>query len=163
MKSEINDLLEKLEDSFNGDPWYGESLMHKLENIDFEIANSTPEGISNSIANLVQHIINWRVYLIEKLKGNVEYAIELNTSSDWSNVEINSKGDWTKLKSALEDTQDEITGLLQVNDDEFLELQVPGRSYNFKFLIEGIIQHDIYHTGQIAIVARQASVLKSKP
>ncbi len=38
--------------------------------------------------------------------------------------------------------------------DSILEDPVPGRNHNFRFLIEGMIQHDIYHLGQIGLMAK---------
>jgi len=39
-------------------------------------------------------------------------------------------------------------------DDEFLSENVEFRKYNFQVLLNGLIQHDIYHIGQIAYVKK---------
>ena len=31
---------------------------------------------------------------------------------------------------------------------------VPGREYSFAFLLHGIVQHNLYHAGQIAILKK---------
>ena len=39
---------------------------------------------------------------------------------------------------------------LKKKDDAFLKEIVDYRKYNFRFLINGMIEHNIYHLGQIA-------------
>ncbi len=156
MEKEVGTLIDKLNDSFLGEPWYGISLMEKLEQIDYSIANSVPGESTNSIARLVHHIINWRIFAIEKLQGNTKFNIELNGPGDWTDITIDSEKEWIELKEKLVQTQDKLIELLNGKSDDFLSRQVPGHTYDFRFLIEGIIQHDIYHLGQIGIVAKQA-------
>ena len=40
------------------------------------------------------------------------------------------------------------------DDDEFLEDIVPGRDYTYYDMLHGIINHDLYHTGQIMILKK---------
>ena len=54
-------------------------------------------------------------------------------------------------------THDLIIELLGTKDDKFLSGKVDYREYNFKFLLHGIIQHDIYHIGQIAYLKKLLS------
>jgi hypothetical protein len=42
--------------------------------------------------------------------------------------------------------------LLLQKDDSFLDEPVEYRKYDFRFLLNGLIQHNLYHTGQIAYV-----------
>ena len=48
----------------------------------------------------------------------------------------------------------EIIALLHTKDDMFLEEKVDYRNYNFRFLINGLIQHNIYHLGQVAYLKK---------
>ena len=47
-----------------------------------------------------------------------------------------------------------ITELEKREDDEFLEEIVPGREYDFYTMLHGILQHDLYHSGQISILKK---------
>ena len=51
-------------------------------------------------------------------------------------------------------THQHIIALLQTKDDEFLKEIVDYRKYNFRFLLNGLIQHNIYHIGQIAYIKK---------
>ncbi|KYG73194.1 DinB family protein [Roseivirga echinicomitans] len=157
-KEAINKLLSTLEDSFQGLPWFGESLMDKLSRIDYRIVNIAHIPTTNSIARLVHHIINWRIFVIEKIKGNDAFDIEMNSQNDWTDLHISTEKDWADLIQKLVNTQKEIFDLLNAKTDEFLQTPVYGREYTIQRLIEGIVQHDIYHQGQIAVVAKQAAL-----
>ena len=130
--------------------------MTKLNGIDFQVVNFVPVYSTNSIARIVQHMINWRIFAIEKLKGNSAFDIQLNSKQDWTDIIIRNQPDWDKLLIRLSNTHTEIVNILsQNNDEKFLKNITPGREYDFQYLVDGIIQHDIYHLGQIGIIHRQ--------
>ncbi len=39
-------------------------------------------------------------------------------------------------------------------DDKFLDTIVPGRNYSYYTLLHGIVNHDLYHAGQIALIKK---------
>ncbi|MEL7123528.1 MAG: DinB family protein [Bacteroidota bacterium] len=158
MKVLKHHLSTALKETFAGKPWYGDALMEKLNSLNHQVVNLIPQGLSYSIAKQIKHVISWRNFVIEKLNGNVDYNIEINSAIDWPDVQINSDSDWKELLEELVASQKELLDLLSDKSDAFLESQVPNHEYNFHFLIEGIIQHDVYHQGQIAVIA---SLLKS--
>ncbi|NMM47610.1 DinB family protein [Marinigracilibium pacificum] len=151
MSSKLQHVIQTLKITFDGEPWYGESLMTKIKSINHDIVNDQVEG-SNSIAKLIAHIIQWRIFVIEKLKGNADFDIKLNTAMDWPDTIIKNKTEWDHLIKKLLESQQEITDILSAKDDELLDEIVPGKEYNFHSLIEGIIHHDIYHSGQIGLI-----------
>ncbi|MBT31729.1 MAG: hypothetical protein CMO01_18890 [Thalassobius sp.] len=161
MKTEITKLIHKLNSVLQGTPWYNEPLIHKLESIDYKIANITPTGLNYSVARLVKHMINWRRFAIDKIEGKNQYYIELNSADDWPAINITSNEDWITLKKELVETHVTFFNLLQEKDDQFLEQTVQGREYNFYYLINGITEHDIYHSGQVAVVSRLAKLYLS--
>lgn len=154
MKTQIDHILHLIQDSFNGQPWYGDAVMVKLNSINFKIVDERIHD-ANSIANIVAHMIQWRIFTIEKIKGNQVFDIELNTLDDWPEITIQDALDWKKLIARLEQTQEELVLLISQLDDSFLQQQTLGRTYNNQHLLEGIIQHDIYHLGQIGILNSQ--------
>jgi uncharacterized damage-inducible protein DinB len=54
----------------------------------------------------------------------------------------------------LELTQTKLVDVLQQQKDSLLVQTVPERTYNFRTLLYGIVQHDIYHLGQIAYITK---------
>ena len=57
---------------------------------------------------------------------------------------------WENLIQQFKDSQDKLTTLLKSKQDPFLE--TPYGNKNFKYLVDGILHHDLYHLGQIGLV-----------
>ena len=148
MKTELSHLIRQFENIYEGRPWYGDSLLHKLEKIGPKEAFATPVPGAHSVAQLTAHILIWRRVLTEHLKGNTDFKVALNSAEDWpSQKDLQAKG-WEKILAELADNQRELLELLGAGTDELLSRPYDGK-HDFRFLIEGIIQHDLYHTGQI--------------
>ena len=100
----------------------------------------------------MKHIINWRVFCLKKLEGDKEYDIKTDGKNDWSEVHINNRKEWENLKLELRSTQKKLTMQLSSKPDILLQETVLGKNYTFNFLLNGIVQHDIYHLGQIGML-----------
>jgi nicotinate-nucleotide pyrophosphorylase (carboxylating) len=46
-------------------------------------------------------------------------------------------------------------------EDAYLDKAVPGKNYTFYVLLHGIVQHDLYHAGQIALLKKLATQIAS--
>lgn len=146
-----NQFIQKWNNTFAGSPLYGESLMTKLGKIEVEKMQNLSSKALNQIAQQVQHIIYWRIFTIDKLQN----TNQKNEQKDWSEISIDSLKDWQKLMAQLQDSQKSLVELLRDKTDDFLLQNIPNRKYSYIDLIEGIIQHDVYHTGQIGLIGKQ--------
>jgi len=147
-------LIFDFNDVLDGKPWYGDAVMKKLININPEVANMQPLPSFNSIAKIVQHMINWRIFTIKKMQGDEAFDIRQDDENDWIEVHISSQEDWDLLVHKLWATQLEIIELISSKSEIFFDEKVSGRDYNFSFLLSGIVQHDVYHLGQIALIKK---------
>lgn len=130
-----------LRDVWNGSPWYGKSVSELLQGIDYH---------SDAISDIIHHMISWRVFALKNIQGEV-YKIDMDSSVDWPKEGHIALEDAIEL---LEKNLEMIISELRNRDDLWLQNIVPGTSYSFEFLIEGIVQHDIYHVGQIALLKK---------
>lgn len=151
MASELEHIINNLKECFDGKPWYGISMMEKLNAIPWEIVNDEKYE-SKSIAVLVQHIINWRIFLLKKLEGDAEYDLKIDSIEDWTEICINNRQDWDALNARLIESQANLLQKLSDATEELLAKQVPGKKYTFLPILTSISQHDIYHLGQIAML-----------
>ena len=74
-------------------------------------------------------------------------------ATDWRSIDplVHT---WQKGLTALKAAHSSIIEHLQIRKDVFLEEIVDYRSYNFRTLLNGLIQHNIYHAGQIAYASK---------
>jgi hypothetical protein len=97
-------------------------------------------------------MLEWRKECMIRFNG---LRTELmNSPDDWKDNTELSKIGWTELKNAFYDSQSELIRLMESQDDTFLETKFLDTDYNFHYLIEGIIHHDLYHLGQIGVTIK---------
>ncbi len=151
MQNELEVIIRNLKECFDGKPWYGISVLEKLHAIPWQIVNDRTYG-TKSIGVLVQHILNWRIFVLKKLDGDAIYNITIDGENDWDEVHINSLEEWQNLISSLQTSQNQLLQSLSIYSDELLQQQVPGKEYIFGPILTSISQHDVYHLGQIAML-----------
>ncbi len=154
MKNKVISLKKKMDKVYQGNPWYGDSLRTILKKIDSATAFTRADKKAHTIAELVAHIIGWREFVLARLRGDKNFRMVQKISFDWRRIDKNEDTVWKNLKIALEKNHKQILKILGQSDDELLNLPVYGKKYNIEFMIEGQIQHDLYHLGQISLLSR---------
>ncbi|MCK8522279.1 DinB family protein [Aquimarina sp. D1M17] len=153
---DVEDCIQQIDEAFNGQPWYGPSLFKTLEEIPVIFWNQTPEGASHSITELVYHIIDWKVFVLEKLKDNDTYSIEMNSEKDWRpNILKVDQGQKDKILKELKSTHESLCELLEAKPDSWVNEFTMGKDYSNAYMIRGAVQHDIYHLGQVNMLYSQ--------
>lgn len=158
MNKEIQRIKHSFKMVYNGSPWHGSSLLDLLKGVDYLQASQRVFPNSHSIWELVQHICSWREFAVKKMEGEAGFDIVLNSESDWINMQAPIEASWQKLLSELVENQRNILEILEGWLDEQLDDQVPGKDYNYYTLLHGIIKHDIYHAGQIAMTRKMLTI-----
>jgi len=148
--SNLKEVIQNLKDTFNGSAWHGPNLQEILKDITAE-QSLRKVGNSHNIAELVHHIYAWRFYVIQHLEGRDNY--EVPDDFNFIKIETIDKKHWIQLKSQLTDSQSIILNHLQSANDSLLDKLVGGREFKYSKLLHGLIHHDLYHAGQIRMLA----------
>ena len=151
--SEISRIIQQLRAAYEGPAWHGPATKEVLPKISAKDALKKV-GEGHNIAELVFHMIAWRHYLIKHLQGEDTYDV-----SDAENLKKFgqlTEERWKILQFDLEKNQTQLVDLLASKADDFLLKKVGNRNYNFYVLIHGVIQHDLYHLGQIVMINKYA-------
>ena len=150
---EILFIIEQMKDAYEGDPWFGRNIKSLLADVEEQ---NTFEKLSNqhSILDLVWHMITWREFAIDRLQQKPQMQLKYFEQNDWRKLDYSNKTLWQQVLEHLQKTQDELIQLLKKQKDEILDKTVAERNYNFRKLLHGIIQHDIYHLGQVAYIQK---------
>lgn len=146
----ISEIIKAFEELYEGDPWYGENMQSVLAGIGVASVHKRPINGAHSVYELTEHILAWREFLLKRLQGDNNYQLEQNGKGDWRESNSPEAGNWTSLLEKLEENQQAILTALSRASESLLEKQVAQRDYNFACLLNGVVQHDIYHLGQIA-------------
>jgi uncharacterized damage-inducible protein DinB len=145
----INSQLKRAQE---GQAWHGPSLRELLDGVTAEQAAAKPIPNVHSIWELINHIIAWEQVARRRLEGEVEIAIpdEVN----FPHVTNASEEAWQAALQSLEASHRGLRDAVKKIDDAALEEVAPGASYSIYFLLHGVIQHDLYHAGQIALLKK---------
>lgn len=147
----INHLIIQYDNAFNGPAWYGPALMEILANVDFQIASVRPRGNIHSIWELVLHITAWEKVVTKRLKG---IAIAEPTEGDFPPLPEYTAQAWQIAIANLKIHHAELIETISAINDGELDKIVSSSGSTIYETIHGIMDHLIYHSGQIAILKK---------
>jgi uncharacterized damage-inducible protein DinB len=156
MNPTITDIITRLDNTLNGEPWFGRSAHSLLQEIDPDQVFRKTGNSGHSLADLLWHMITWAQFTLDRLEKKQEPDMAAFESLDWRTIDPKIHS-WEKGLKEFSAVYQKIIIRLKTKEDAFLEEQVDYRSYNFQFLLNGLIEHTIYHLGQIAYVHKLLS------
>jgi hypothetical protein len=159
MNSESLRIVDQLRRAFAGDPWNGSSLRDLLAGVNAEQARARPLPSAHSIWELVLHIDFWAHAAADAAAGIpmpklVGEEPNLVAEKDWLAVADSSPAAWTVAADHLFLSGERLAQAIEAFSDLRLKDVVPGRYYDFYYLFHGIVQHSLYHAGQIALLTK---------
>jgi len=157
MTKEINNYISEFETIYNGEPWYGKSLMAVISDADPKIVFKKQKSTGHSAYEITHHLYAWRDLLVKRLLGDTKSSIEVNSKEDWISLpKEQTTATWKELVKKLEQNQQELIRSLPKWTNGSLDKEFAGTSYTLRTFLNGQIQHDIYHIGQIALAIKNA-------
>ena len=148
--SETARLADQIRRAFEGDAWHGDSIKELLAGVTADTAAAKPIENAHSIWELVLHIAAWDDAVFRRIGGA---AVELTKQQDFPPVTDTSLAAWRRTVSHVEQTHNQLIKAVAAFPDSRLQDQVPGKTedyYDFYYMFSGIVQHELYHAGQIA-------------
>lgn len=152
---EAEKIADQLERAFEGDAWHGQSISEILAGISAEEAAAKPLPGVHSIWEIVLHTTVWQRTVRERLQGRP--IISLPDEEDWPRVADTSVTAWAE---AMRDLRDEYELLRQEAlrwKDRDLGEMTEGQRFTAYEMLHGVVQHGLYHAGQIAILKKAAA------
>jgi uncharacterized damage-inducible protein DinB len=133
--------------------WYGPSVAELLAEISLELATPPPVPGAHSISALLQHMLLWNERIRNTSDSNPLPRWE--AEKEWAEPPI----PWNELVARWNHSRDLLEARIRDFPIKDLRRQVPGRNYLYETMLQGAVQHAIYHSGQIAMVL---SILRSR-
>ena len=157
--SQLSFLVDQLERAHAGDPWHGPSRASVLADVTADEAHRRPSSEAHSIWELVLHMTAWTREVTRRLHGNNAGEPEMG---DWPAVPARpDERAWRAALTALDAAhvafRDTVRGLdaarltTRVGDERNPPL---GTGVTIAQTINGLVQHDAYHSGQIALIKK---------
>jgi uncharacterized damage-inducible protein DinB len=149
--TEVERIQEQMKRAFEGEAWHGPAVLEALDGVDAARAARRPIAAAHSIWEITRHIATWKTVVRRRLHGEV---FDVPDEMDWPPVPATDEAAWraavADLKTAHEQLIEAVKSAPQSRLDEPL---VPGGSVGYVQL-HGVIQHDLYHAGQIVVLKK---------
>ena len=152
--SESARLADQIRRAFDGEAWHGDSLMEILAGVNAKTAAAKPVPNAHSIWELLLHIAAWDGAAIRRAQG---HAVQLSDAENFPPIEDTSDAAWRSDIETVKQKHDELVETVTSFPESRLQEQVPGKKEaynNFYYLFSGIVQHELYHAGQIALLKK---------
>ena len=151
--TEIERILDQLRRAFKGEAWHGPALLEILDGVDAGQAFAKPLPHAHSIWEIVLHISAWEDAVRSRLGGEV---VEPTGEQNWPPVRDTGDASWQRALGTLRSGHAALERAVAALSDARLPETVPGQDYSVYFMLHGVVQHDLYHGGQIALLKKAA-------
>lgn len=145
-------VAESIERAVSGPVWHGPALMDLVGDVTAEQAAAYPVAGAHSIWELVLHITAWAEIVRARLLSNV--PVGATPDQDWPRVREPSAEGWRGAVERMKEAHRELSADVDPLEESRLVARVPGQDYNARVMLHGVVEHDAYHGGQIAILKR---------
>jgi uncharacterized damage-inducible protein DinB len=152
--TETERIADQLLRAYEGNAWHGPSLGEVLAGVTAEQAIARPIATAHSIWEIVLHIAQWESVVARRLAGEV--AVQVPPEEDWPRVNATSEEAWHEALQALEQGNRRLREAIASFPEPKLAQTVAGSNDTFYVMLHGVVQHDLYHAGQIALLKKRS-------
>ena len=145
--NEIDRIQDQLRRAFEGEAWHGPAVKEVLAGIDARVAAARPIAQAHSIWEITHHIAAWEGIVAARVRGT---KVEVTTEVDWPPVGETSEAAWQRSLASLESGHAALADAIGLLEESRLSETI-GPKRSLYGLLHGVIQHYLYHAGQIAI------------
>jgi hypothetical protein len=153
----IENIISQLKDIQGGKNWIGSNFEKKLQMVSEAEAFQRPLPDLHSVAEIMSHLTAWRKDAILKLRTGKGILTE-GAEENWLRNEKLRDIGWKRILTDHRNSFSELIELLRIREDTFLKekyYDIDFKGYfDYKFVIDGMLHHDIYHLGQLGIIIK---------
>jgi uncharacterized damage-inducible protein DinB len=152
MTSEVERLEDQLGRALEGKAWHGPAVLELLDGVSASQAASHPIAGAHSIWELVLHIASDYGLILRRLAGD---GHPVTAGEDWPACPAPTEENWRQTVRELRLLNAKLREAMRAFPNERLdELLVSESPYSAYAQFSGVVQHNLYHAGQIALLKR---------
>lgn len=148
---ELGRIRDQLRRAVLGDAWHGPSVAESIDGIAPAVAWSRLSATSHSAVELVLHIAAWLEIVARRFAGE---TVAPTADEDWPAEPAQDDVAWNDCVLRLHSAHAALDRLLANADDDQLDVVVPGQDITMYAMLHGVVQHSVYHAGQIVLIRR---------
>jgi uncharacterized damage-inducible protein DinB len=148
---EVDRIQDQLRRSLQGEAWHGPALNELLADVAASEAAAKPLSGTHSIWEIVLHVIAWGRIVCD---GFIEKENTHAKRNDWPTPPTKDEIGWKQTIAELNEVHDQLLEFILQLDDSRLEQAAVEGSASAYIVLHGLIQHNLYHAGQIALLKK---------
>lgn len=159
-------LAEQVRLAHDGPAWHGASLAENLVGVTAVDAASRSQPEAHSIWEIVAHLTGWTREVSRRLAGGAPGEPE---EGDWPAVGEVSDAAWKRALEALRQAHMALAEAAERFPEERWRDMVGeqrdaplGTGTSHSAMLEGLVQHDAYHNGQIGLLRKALRVATTR-
>jgi uncharacterized damage-inducible protein DinB len=157
---DVERVINELERQHDGDPWHGPSRSTILADVSAAEASWQPGAGAHSIWELVLHMRSWTREVERRLLGGTP---AMPADGDWPSVIDTSESAWADAQASLDASHGQLVANVRRLGTAYLsgrvgatKQQPAGTGISHRAMLYSLAQHDVYHSGQVALLKRIA-------
>jgi uncharacterized damage-inducible protein DinB len=150
---ETERLALQLEHSVKGGAWHGPALLEVLGGMSPTQAATKPVSGWKSTWQLVLHIVVWQGVVLRRLSGDAA-EFEIGGPDDWPPAPAPSDATWRATLDRLLTSTTALVAAVRALPEERLDEPILPKYSTCYHHLHGVVQHNLYHTGQIVVLKR---------
>lgn len=148
---EVERIRDQLRRAVSGDAWHGPSVAESIADLDAAGAWSRLSATTHSPVELVLHIAAWLEIVARRFAGE---TVSPTATEDWPTPPVQGDVAWNDCVQRLHRAHAALDRLLAAATDDRLGAIVPGQDITLYVMLHGMVQHSVYHAGQIILIRR---------
>lgn len=151
VQTEVARISDQLGRALEGPAWHGPSFIEAIEGLSARDAEARPLPAGHSIHEVAAHIAAWLEIVGQRVAGA---SPRITDEMDWP-----GGTDWPTTVARVRDAASHLRSTVNALTPADLDrhLANPGDDWTVYATLHGVIQHVLYHTGQIAILKKGAA------
>lgn len=147
-------LLQQFTACYDENGWFV-ALKNTLNDLSAEEAAWKPEGVDNSIREIVSHLNFYNYAYVERFKGvDYQYPLDNNAATFEADADASDEA-WKAEIAKLDTILNEFRELLKAADESKLDQAVSAANpAKWSTLISNINAHNAHHGGQIVLLRK---------
>ena len=149
--TEVQRILDQYDRVMRGDAWHGDAIWQILDRIPAEKAASRPIVNAHTIGEIVGHMAFWERVAAKRLGGLRAGLVE---EANFPAAPAANEANWRKALDELHATNQAFREALRKLSPARLDKLSAAGKRSFYAEAHGLIEHHVYHAGQIALLAK---------
>ena len=149
--TELERIADQLKRAYEGEAWHGPSVLEALKDVTPEAAAKRSIPNAHTIWELVHHIGAWADIPRRRILGE---SFKITDELNFPPVTDTTESAWKKSLAGLAERQRKLLELIPTLDPARLDQPVMKDGPTLYALLHGIVQHHIYHAGQISLLKK---------